>query len=160
MGREIRRVPADWEHPRDERGHYQPLYDNDYHTAAREWIAGLMAWENGTHPDHQDTSAEYYWEWYGPPPDEDYYRQRAWTPEEATHYQVYETVTEGTPVSPVLETPGQIVQWLMDRGHAREAAEAFVRAGRAVSFMMTVSPSNEVTFRSGIDALAQPHRPA
>ena len=25
MGREIRQVPANWEHPKDENGHYKPL---------------------------------------------------------------------------------------------------------------------------------------
>lgn len=29
MGREVRRVPADWEHPRDERGKFIPTYSWD-----------------------------------------------------------------------------------------------------------------------------------
>lgn len=31
MGREVRRVPAEWQHPKDERGRYIPLFDGkDY----------------------------------------------------------------------------------------------------------------------------------
>lgn len=28
MGREVRMVPANWEHPRNGRGDYEPLFDN------------------------------------------------------------------------------------------------------------------------------------
>ena len=27
MGREVRKVPGDWQHPKDEKGHYIPLFD-------------------------------------------------------------------------------------------------------------------------------------
>ena len=27
MGREVRRVPADWQHPKDARGRFIPLFD-------------------------------------------------------------------------------------------------------------------------------------
>jgi len=33
MGREIRRVSEGWEHPKDARGNYQPLYDEDFEGA-------------------------------------------------------------------------------------------------------------------------------
>lgn len=45
MGREVRRVPPDWEHPRHTKetttnpktiGHYIPLHDEDYETARRD----------------------------------------------------------------------------------------------------------------------------
>lgn len=58
MGREIRRVPPRWEHPRYTRedaprdslvGEYRPCFDKDYATASREWIEGFTAWQNGTH---------------------------------------------------------------------------------------------------------------
>src|SRR3990167_9201342 len=104
MGREIRRVPKDWEHPQHERCNHwggieshgepgdwwyqkclKPLHDEDYETAAQEWIDGLAAWLNGTHEDFQ---AELdYWEYYGNPPDREDYRP-AWTEEEAIYYQI------------------------------------------------------------------------
>lgn len=37
MGREIRRVPMDWEHPKDERGYFIPLFDRDYESVGLEW---------------------------------------------------------------------------------------------------------------------------
>lgn len=53
MGREIRKVVPGWEHPRyteedaprsDRVGDYRPLYDQDYESAANEWLAGLLEW--------------------------------------------------------------------------------------------------------------------
>ena len=35
---------------------------------------------------------------------------------EATHLQMYETISEGTPISPVMETPEELAQWLFDNG--------------------------------------------
>jgi hypothetical protein len=41
MGREIRRVPANWEHPKDERdGGYIPMYDDDFDAALAKCLAG------------------------------------------------------------------------------------------------------------------------
>jgi hypothetical protein len=37
-----------------------------------------------------------------------------WPAEKRTHYQMYETCTEGTPISPVMETPEALAQWLVD----------------------------------------------
>lgn len=31
-----------------------------------------------------------------------------------THYQLYETVSEGTPLSPVMDTPEHLARWLVD----------------------------------------------
>src|SRR3972149_2654391 len=127
MGREIRRVPPNWEHPQRERcphyggieGHksgpafsewsrgkcFQPMSDQDYESAAEEWKEGLLQWERGEHPDQESSKTamgcKEYWEYAGNPPDPEGYRPAAWTEEEATHYQVYETVSDGTPVSPV-----------------------------------------------------------
>jgi hypothetical protein len=48
MGREIRKIPADWQHPRwteDDAprstliGEFRPVFDKDYETAADEWVA-------------------------------------------------------------------------------------------------------------------------
>jgi hypothetical protein len=170
VGREIRRVPADWEHPRyteadvtasDWRrvGQYRPLYDEDYHAAAARWIAELVAWQAGTHPDwREDSSCRYYWEWAGGPPDEEMYRARAWTPEEAMHFQVYETVSEGTPVGPVLPSAEAVEEWLVGQGHSRAAARDFVAGGRAPSFVTRVEDGVLLEAAAGVDALDLMHR--
>lgn len=67
MGKEIRRVPVGWEHPLNEDGNYQPMYDEDYETKAQEWIKGLVEWEAGTHPDKPGHDYR-YWERAGDPP--------------------------------------------------------------------------------------------
>ena len=42
MGREIRRVPENWDHPETENRYgdlrLQPMYDEQYEDAAREWL--------------------------------------------------------------------------------------------------------------------------
>jgi len=37
-----------------------------------------------------------------------------WPAEERTHYQMYETCSEGTPISPVMETPDALARWLAE----------------------------------------------
>jgi hypothetical protein len=50
-----------------------------------------------------------------------------WPEAERTHYQMYESTTEGTPISPVYETPEQLARWLADN-----KASAF--AGMSASY--------------------------
>lgn len=151
MGREIRRVPKGWEHPADERGHYKPLYDHDYEEKAQEWLKNSAEWEAGTHPDLvEDPELKHkyahFWEWDGSPPEKEYYRP-AWKPEEMTHYQMYETVSEGTPVSPVYETLEELERWLIGEGYSEKAASAFCKSGYAPSLVF--SPQTGVM--SGIE---------
>lgn len=132
MGREIRRVPPDWEHPRytednaprrGMEGQYMRLFDNDFESAAEEWIENFKNYvpeERGTY-----RGPKYFWE-YDYPPSKECHRERKWTEEEATAYQIYETVTEGTPVSPVFLHKGAMVEWLVSEGTSRKAAEEFV----------------------------------
>ena len=112
MGREIRRVPPNWEHPRNEKGDYISMYDQDFESACKEWKRELVAWENGTHPE-RETSME-YWEYAGDPPDRDSYRPKF--TEEPTWYQVYETVSEGTPVTPPFPTVELLAEYLSQHG--------------------------------------------
>jgi hypothetical protein len=157
MGREIRRVPPDWEHPRDERGNYIPLYDEDYTIAADGWLAQVMAWERGDDPDREVAARQYgdryYWDWDGGPPDRDRYRTRAWTAEEATAYQIYETVSEGTPVSPVFASLDALIAWLVDQGHSERAARGFAASGWAPSLSMLVRSDGSRDIASDIEGL-------
>lgn len=140
MGREVRMVPPNWEHPAielcDEAG-LQPMYDRTYEFARKEWLDGLAAHRPEEH-DGVD-----FWEYDGGPPDRAYYRP--WEDKEATWYQLWETVTEGTPVSPPFETKEELAQYLAgsgdfwdqkrgDPGWGIDSATAFVKAGYAPSF--------------------------
>ncbi len=139
MGREIRRVPPNWKHPRKQDGSYQPLYDEDFDTKAKEWKTEFLAWEMGSHPDLQNKPERKeemeFWEWHGDPPDRDYYRPK-WLID-PTWCQVYETVSEGTPVTPPFATKEELIAYLVEfgdfwdqqRGNGgwpREHAESFI----------------------------------
>lgn len=139
MGREIRRVPEGWEHPKDAGGSYKPLHNKSYDEAAKRWVVDCAAWDNGTHEDlveclSRKDSVPYYWEWAGMPPDEELCRPAFES--EPIHYQIYENVSEGTPVSPVFATLQEMEDWLVGEGYSSVAAKAFCKSGYALS--MTV----------------------
>lgn len=128
MGREIRRVPPNWEHPLAEcrhipqcittapiwpcnhsGRHYRPCFDHDYEEASAKWIAGFIDWHvNG------NASGDYpYWE-YSNPPDKDTCRPKFTA--EPTWLQVYETVSEGTPVTPPFPSAEELARYLSENG--------------------------------------------
>jgi len=168
MGREIRRVPPNWEHPKENvynyRGapeeRYIPLYNSSYIESLNDWIKEHTEWENGTHktlveePEYKE-NYPHYASYGGNPPSIESYRPE-WKSEEMTWYQVYETVSEGTPVTPPFETKEELVNYLVENGDfwdqkrrregdsimrcdpwTREQAENFVGVGWAPSFIGT-----------------------
>lgn len=156
MGREVRRVPANWQHPKNERGQYVPLLDEDYGTAARQWLDDAIAWDNGTHADAAAHKAEYpfFWQWESDPPDSESYRP-AYVGE-PTHYQMYETTSEGTPISPVMETPEELARWLADTnasafGDQGATYEGWLRVCRGGFAPSAVARGGRM--QSGVDAL-------
>jgi hypothetical protein len=63
----------------------------------------------------------------------------AWTttePPAGPGWQVWETVSEGSPVSPVFPERGALVEWLVKQGYSRKAADAFAVDGGSVPSMM------------------------
>ncbi len=161
MGREVRRVPADWQHPEKNDGSsdYQPMFDKSFDEAAREWKEGFLAWEGGVDValnQPRDDTCE-YWEYDGGPPDRDYYMPY-WPEEERTHLQMYECTSEGTPISPVTETPEELAQWLVDNNvsaFARETAsyEAWLRVVRGGFAPSLIASANGT--ESGVQALTE-----
>jgi hypothetical protein len=156
MGREIRRVPPHWEHPKDEEGQYMPMYDKDFDTRLAEWLEGYELWKKGEHP-YQKESPDLadglaYWEYDGAPPDPEYYRPKF--DEEPTWYQIYQTVSEGTPVTPPFATKEELVDYLVkngdfwdqkrgDGGWDRKNAEHFVQAEWAPSGIFIIQPDGK-----------------
>lgn len=148
MGREIRMVPPNWEHPKTTRygkaDSYQPMHDETFAEAAAAWIEGFTKWQAGERPDYFTPSkypADYqFWEWESTPPDREYYRP--YTDAEATWVQLYETVSEGTPLSPPFATSQELVEYLVKNGDfwgdqwSRAGAEAFMRSGWAPSMLV------------------------
>lgn len=105
MGRELRKVPANWEHPKDESGNYIPMFNVYYGDVLKEWLDNNERWANGTHLDliNDPVLKEKYpfysmWEAF---PDPKSYHTKKYTEDELTHIQLYETTSEGTPISPV-----------------------------------------------------------
>jgi len=56
---------------------------------------------------------------------------------EGEGYQVWETVSEGSPVSPVFESKEKMVEWLISEGYSKTAAENFVKSEWVPSMIMT-----------------------
>jgi len=176
MGREIRRVPPNWEHPRGERRgdiDYLPKREEEYHAAARKWIADCIAWNNGTHPSQPCESYIYFWEYDGGPPDEEYCLPYDPTDKDlCTWWQCYETVSEGCPVSPPFATAEELIDYLATKGDfweqnrarregrplrpaSREAVTKFVLGtGHAPSMVVTHRPDGTRQVAEGIEGLA------
>jgi hypothetical protein len=125
MGRLIRRVPPNWKHPErpahktgSTQPNLQPMHDQRFEDGLAEWLAdfdriragnltgderlsypgGFIQWLNSTGEQH----------------DPDFYRP--WRDEEATWYQLWETVTVGTPVSPPFATKEELADYLAEHG--------------------------------------------
>ena len=159
MGREVRRVPANWQHPTIERygrTDKQPMYDERFDSRFAEWLADFDRIRAGN---LNDFERECYplglADWLNDEraPDPAYFRP--WADEEATWFQVWETVSEGTPVTPPFATPEELVEYLVKHGDEwdqsrgtggwkRSSAEAFVKQGWAPSMMVSVGSGGAV----------------
>lgn len=179
MGREIRRVPPNWDHPKGERPNgqirYKPMYDRTFAEAAAEWLEDFDRIRAGV--DLKSWEADYggvvAWASDNQAPNPEYYRP--WADEDATWFQVWETVSEGTPVSPPFATEDELINYLAANGDfwdqsrchepdwrslwggvpgvsawGRARAERFVRAAWAPS--MVIAGGNVM---DGVTAISQ-----
>lgn len=168
MEREVRRVPATWKHPRCEDGEFIPLHEGrDVAALQAKWDADEQRWNSGLAPDYQngDDNGEPWvakvpedrgpWnEYSGDRPVESDYMPN-WPEAEQTHLQMYEDCTEGTPISPVMETPEALARWLADnnasafgyQGASYEQWLATIRRGWAPSAVFTTGKG----LRSGVE---------
>ncbi|MEM1225862.1 MAG: hypothetical protein AAGJ40_09195 [Planctomycetota bacterium] len=180
MGREIRMVPPHWDHPKGIRPNgregYQPMFNELFEDAATVWKQGFAKWQSGERPSYysleEGEPEPEFWEYHGGPPGREYYRP--WKDDEATWYQVWETVSEGTPVSPPFATKEELIEYLVangdfwdqkrradSRSHVmscdpwpRHVAESFVNGpGWAPSMVADASG-----LRSGVEALSEKQR--
>jgi len=79
----------------------------------------------------------------------------AWTPTpppEGPGWQVWETVSEGSPISPVFGTKEELIAYLVEEGYSQVAAEKFCDAGWVPSGMGRTRPDGSVDFRHDIEA--------
>lgn len=170
MGREVRMVPADWQHPKDDGGRYIPLYDGSFLAdAQQEWDEGLALWMQGLRDDfnggterHEGRPDIYGWTDYTGrrPAAEDYMPD--WPAEQRTHFMMYEDTSEGTPKSPAFATPEELAQWLVDNevsAFADQAAnyESWLRVARGGFAPSAVFTSEGM--QNGVDALTDSKAP-
>lgn len=124
MGRELRRVPADWEHPKGLEGHYISLLGRSCAEDVVRWDEERKRWVDGFKKRYT-VYPEFEWipkEYDDDHPFEEECGQRPFygdympdlPEEERTHYQMYECVTEGTPISPVMPDVESLCHWLED----------------------------------------------
>lgn len=134
MGRVVRRVAKDWMHPVYTRenapypsmvGRHVALFDGFDPDEQAEWDEGARKWADGLRPEKgewiplEEAPLQYrgkddtWEEWTGKRPDPADYMP-SWSEEELTHIMMYETTTEGTPISPAFETGRELARWLAD----------------------------------------------
>lgn len=112
MTLEIRKVPNQWIHPVDHDGKYKPMFDENYDQALLEWFRDYMLWLLGIHPKQSSfDTGRHYAEFVKDPPSSIYYRK--YDDEDCSYFQVYENVSEGTPLSPILKTRENVIDWLV-----------------------------------------------
>lgn len=139
MSREVRPVALDWEHPlaggtySDGSPRYVPLH-------SREDLRFRLEW-NAEHPDDEDAQEPVDLSEYMPEIPEG-------TP---CGWQLYETVSEGSPLSPVFATKDELAAWMSGPAAGRErvspdVAAKFVAEGWAPSFVS----SPQTGFVSGV----------
>lgn len=162
MGREVRMVPANWEHPRNG-DTFIPLLGGRYADEAATWDAEAAKWSEGFKSDYRggwrprdadDTGS--YAEWAGERPDEANYMPD-WPEAERTHLMMYESTSEGTPISPAFATPEELARWLTDNkasafGSSTATYEQWLSAAKR-----GWSPSAVIengVMMSGVEALA------
>jgi hypothetical protein len=94
-------VPENWEHPKGHNGKFKPLM-NGYSADLKEFKELI-----------EKEGIEYALEYFGGGPLKDDYMPD-WSDEEKTHLMMYETTSEGTPISPSFKTPEELAHWLAD----------------------------------------------
>ena len=125
MGREIRIVSKNWVHPKDVDGNYIPLFDGanlDLNT--EKWDLANAKWKEGKKESFfsgtqwEDIGDNYegmsYSEYAGERPNKEEYMPFS---KDNNAFQLYENVTEGTPISPVLNTKEEMRDWLANNGY-------------------------------------------
>lgn len=122
MGLEIRNVPPNWKHPTRDCPHFHKC-KNDYICLGKCYIpkynlfyvSEAFNWYNNIKYFNQ-TDDLFYHESVGNPPVRDLYLDYDPSLESNTWVQLYETVSEGTPVSPAFATKKELADYLAEHG--------------------------------------------
>ena len=152
MSREVRRVPLDWEHPHEWADRWDRLSGRAVCTYVFKPLFDNYA-------KHLADSIENPDDWEGEAPDPSLYMPDfSDVPEDRMGIAMYETVSEGTPISPTFRTAEALADWL-----ARHNASAF--AGQTATYEQWLSMigqgwaptavSDGHGLRSGVEAFGE-----
>jgi hypothetical protein len=148
MWREVRRVPAYRIHPKRINKYswaeeYQPAMDwsweeamTEYHTELEEWV---LEYSKSEWKKYWDNKQYDFFGYYGdiPTPPSPKYYMPSWE-----WFQLYENVSEWSPLSPPFEKQEELVEWLSNNKdfwwnqRTRKQAEAIVASGFSFSWWM------------------------
>lgn len=115
----------------------------------KKWDAEKNDWQQRPDP---PTFA--WWAGDKPTPPKPEWYMPDWPDSERTHYMMYESTSEGTPISPAFATPEELAHWLADTGASSfadftatyEQWLAAIKAGSAVSAVL-----DSTGLRSGVE---------
>jgi len=160
-------VPKDWQHPKRKDKRFIPLYEGPFSKCLAEWRESAGKWALGFRKSWSKDGDKWkpiedqyrnmsFEEWDGQMPVADDYMPE-WPEHEKTHLMMYETTSEGTPISPAFETPEELARWLADskasafggQSASYEAWLAVAKGGYAPSAVF----SPETGLISGVEAL-------
>lgn len=149
MGREVRMVPKDWKHPTDNDGDFVPLLSG--YTARLARFTQMVS----------EKGEEYAISYFGAPPDKAEHMPD-FDPDAATHWMMYETCSEGTPISPAFATKEELARWLADTGASafgpmRATYEQWLATctGGSAPSAVLVFDSNSARVMSGVEGMAK-----
>jgi hypothetical protein len=151
MGREVRSVAKDWEHPRRVNGIFEPLFEGcELQGAQDEWDVEQSEF-------NESEEGCTFIEYYGERPCSDDYMPN-WSDDEKTHIMMYEDTSEGTPISPAFETPEELARWLTDNNASSFAGMGatydqwfnMINRGSAVSMVI-----QNGELKSGVESISE-----
>lgn len=130
----LRLVAKDWDHPKDQNDNYIPLFDGSYAEYSAKFDEQKAMWEKGFKenmeikkiegkhkfiftgwvPKEEGEEGYTFEEYSGKKRGMEDYRPD-WPKVQITHFQMYEDMNEGTPISPVFEKIEDLALWLCQK---------------------------------------------
>lgn len=161
MSREVRMVPKDWQHPKNGYDNFDPLfaYNENLEEEQKEWDKKKSDWDSGIYPTYADDESKELnfenWEGERPNRNNDMPKFDSGTD---TYYMMYETTTEGTPISPAFETPELLARWLSDSeansfGSQSANYESWLRVAKG-GYACSAVVINNNGIQSGVEGLS------
>jgi hypothetical protein len=156
MGRKIRKVPPNWDHPRKRFAwgiDFVSMWDRSFDEANAEWATDRDRVARGEMDEFEASCYKNVAEWledHPAPNSNDTVLWRPYSKEEATWFQLWQTVSEGSPVTPPFATIEELADYLATNGDfwdqsrrpgrsgwGKETADAFCKVGWAPTFVVT-----------------------